>query len=253
MKQFIIILAWLTVGTSAYSQSTEYKKFSLAVDIGKDYAVGSPTGGFLYENPDYPSDNGYHPLPFANGLGLSLDGVYFFSQNYGIGIKYHFYNADNFDDKDTFDPDNLFVQFTFDETTHSVGPAFYGRWYSGYSKFEIFADIGVIYAYNKLSSLEKRVYNWMLEVAVVPPIYLRQQYPKVRRPSDMSGSTLGAALSAGVRYRITSTIGICVRANGMFAGLSKQNTNDFFDGPTTIDFSRKLNRIGLSAGLNFNF
>ena len=60
-------------------------------------------------------------------------------------------------------------------------------------------------------------------------------------------------LSAGIRYQITPSIGIGVYANSMFGGANKQKSEDFSGEQITVDVSRKLNRVGLSAGFDFSF
>lgn len=214
----------------------KYKRVYLSVSAGKDYPVGTSSGaGFIFNE-----ENNRYPVPFTSGFGASFSGAYFFSRNYGAGMKYYFYSA-GFDDKETFDHDNEFAQYSFDEMTHFVGAAIYGRWTPGRSKWEITADIAAGYVQNKLSNMWARIYNWMYESG------RRQGVPKVYSIENITGNTAGIMFSAGIRYRITSVIGIGVFGHGMFASLSRQVSKN---GNNT---SRTLNRIGISTGLNFNF
>jgi hypothetical protein len=244
-KYFLILLSWFIAG-SAFSQTAEYKKIELSVSAGKDYSIGKSNTPALVERA----------LPLTKGFGASFDGVYYFTRNYGIGVKYHFYTVDAHDElfsnlmydtnndgiKETIDKLNT---WSLDETTHFAVLSVYGKWTLSNSKWVISANAGVGYVYNKLSDLEEKIeyhytsINWL--ISSLPPA------ARVSI-SDLTGGTVGATLSAGIRYQITPWIGIGISANGMFANLSKHNET-----PTTIDIPRKLNRIGISAGLNFNF
>lgn len=106
------------------------------------------------------------------------------------------------------------------------------------------------YVYDKLYHLEDKHYY-------CPEIIINYQYSGNDLPrdiyrtfNDMISTTIGFAPSTGIRYRIISTIGIGVSANGLFASLSKLKYPENFPGEK---FSRKINRIGFSAGLDFNF
>jgi hypothetical protein len=132
MKRFIIILTLVLAIQTAYGQDTVYKKIYLSVSGGKDFPIGTPNSGFT-------CDNEYYPFPLAKGTGLGFNGAYFFSQHYGIGLKYHFFTA-KFEDNETFDPNNQYSQYSFHENIHLIGPAIYGRWILGNSRWDILAN-----------------------------------------------------------------------------------------------------------------
>jgi hypothetical protein len=219
----------------------KHKKVYLSVSAGKDYSIGTSNTGFIFNE-----ENNYYPLPFSKGFGGSFNGAYFFSQNYGAGMKYHLYKA-RFADNTTFDPYNEFVLYVFDEMTHFVGGAAYGRWTLATSRWETMADISVGYVYNKLSKITALVYNHMHETGQ------RQQYANIYPIGNISGGTIGVMFSAGIQYQITSSIGIGVSGHGMFTSLPARDISDSFFRKIGNNTSRKPNRIGVSGGLNFKF
>jgi hypothetical protein len=162
MKKLTIILLWFIVGSSVYSQNAEYKKFYLSIKAGLDYSLGT-------SNTVLDAD--FDPLiaPFAKkGFGGTLEGAYFFTPNYGIGMKYHLFSTDCKDksmthiihDLNKKEKDVLFDKYTvssFDEITHIVGPALFGRWNLGETKLSVLANVGVGYVYNKLSKIEQKI------------------------------------------------------------------------------------------------
>ncbi|MDR2843341.1 MAG: hypothetical protein LBV57_01680, partial [Candidatus Symbiothrix sp.] len=121
-------------------------------------------------------------------------------------------------------------------------PAFFGRWIFGKTRWSALANVGVGCVYNKLSKIKQKI-DYGLPLNILFP------YPERRRFAISPGTTFGATCSAGINYQIIPAIGIHVSVNGMFASISKINTDESI----TIDFSRKLNRIGLAAGLNCSF
>jgi hypothetical protein len=85
MKTFHSLLTLsLLLCFSAFSQSDEYKKIILTVRAGMDFPIGtSNTPGV---DPDFT-------LPLRKGFGGSFDGAYFFTKNYGVGLKYHLFSS----------------------------------------------------------------------------------------------------------------------------------------------------------------
>ncbi|MDR2853802.1 MAG: hypothetical protein LBV31_00675 [Prevotellaceae bacterium] len=243
MKRSLIILSWLIIGCSAYSQSTEYKKIYLSISGGLDFSIGTSNSKV------FGSD---FIIPFAkNGWGGSFEGAYFFSQNYGVGVKYHLYSADYNDSHSSsflWDANEDWQNVTmskrttikFDETTHFVGPAVFGRWTFGETKWSALANISVGYIYNKLSKVKRNIdyggYPTMtfFNATEWPPI-------RTREGAAVDGTTFGITYSAGINYQIISAIGIHISVNGMAASISEE------------PISRKLNRVGLAAGLNYSF
>ena len=66
------------------------------------------------------------------------------------------------------------------------------------------------------------------------------------------GNTFGVTCSAGINYQIEPALGIHVSVNGMFASWSESYDGETVDGQTTVDISRKMNRLGFLVGLNYN-
>jgi hypothetical protein len=255
MKQLLIILAWLIAGTFAYSQNTDYKEIYLSISGGTDYPIGKSNTEGIY--PEMI-------MPFTKkGIGGSFEAAYFFTPNYSVGIKYHLYSGDYEDanktqiihDLNKTEKDVLFDKYThhtFDEITHFVGPAVFGRWTIGETRWSAVANVSIGYVYNKLSKIKQEIYyhpidrNTWSEDENSP----RNERSRWEIPS---GNTFGVTCSTGINYQIISAIGIQVSVNGMFASWSRSYTVENVDGQTTVDISRKLNRMGLAAGLNYSF
>ena len=243
-KVSFIVIIWLFAGFLMFGQTTEYEKFHLSFRAGMDFPLGaSNTSGV---DPEFT-------LPFARGFGATADGAYFFHKNYGVGLKYHLFSAKMRDKWVLIRPDDKVVGYSFNETTHFIGPVVYARWLpTGNSKWEIPVSVGIGYVSNKLSKyLEKvRYYVDTEGLNHIDPNRMSKDYGR----SDMNTSSIGFVFSAGVCYRVSPVVSIGVYADGMFSSGEKtlRGTTVFGD-PVTFEFSRKMNRIGISAGINFNF
>ncbi|KAA6301709.1 MAG: hypothetical protein EZS26_002174 [Candidatus Ordinivivax streblomastigis] len=252
MKKQLFLLLWLIVSCSAYSQRTEYRKVYLSISGGLDFPIGQS------DTKLFDSD---FILPFAkNGWGGSFEGAYFFTPNYGVGVKYHLYLADykkkslsqilwDVNENIKHVPIDKFTTIRFDEMTHYVGPALFGRWIFGKTRWSALANVGVGCVYNKLSKIKQKIDYGPLKIDYGILWFGQFPYPERRGFAISPGTTFGATCSAGINYQIIPAIGIHVSVNGMFASISKINTDESI----TPDFSRKLNRIGLAAGLNCSF
>jgi hypothetical protein len=86
MKQTLIFTLSLLLAFSVYSQSgiKEYRKFHLSVNAGFDFVQGTSNTTF--------SDDFTLPLT-KKGFTPGIDAAYFFTKNYGVGVKYRFYKA----------------------------------------------------------------------------------------------------------------------------------------------------------------
>lgn len=260
-KQLLLVFFCAAMCSIAHCQTVRkdlnYRKFRIFVDAGLDYSKGK-SGTLLplsyAGNWDLPSS--------SKGNGAGFDGAYFLTKQYGVGLKYRYFKADNeqFILSEYEDVENKYdypiLQLKTDlfrEQTHIFGPAVYARWFLGQSKWNVSTNAGVVFLYNKLSKVKKNiVYHQELDPN---RIYSQEEllfslYYVLR---DHTGTTVGFTLSAGIRYQLTSAIGIGVSANGLFASLSKMKLLNYFEEYETADISRKVNRIGFSAGIDFNF
>ena len=232
------------------SQSKKYQKFRLSKNVGIDLGLGNSNtvlsshlvGDFI--------------LPDASlGFGTGFDGAYFFTKNYGVGIKYHFYIADELNK--TFQPDEtyevIYHGLVFKEKTHFIGPNVYARWFLFNTKWEASVNMGVMFLHNKLSELTSTIKTpYPTEVAMERP--LCQDCPRKGDSEylffdDFNGTTLGFTASTGICYRIIPALGVGLRADGFFASLSQMKNNDFW----VNDIDRRISRIGVSAEVSVNF
>ncbi len=244
MRQTFIFTLSMILALSAYSQSElkEYRKFHLSVAAGWDFVQGTSNTTF--------SDNFTLPLT-KRGFTPAIDAAYFFTKNYGIGVKYRFYKASRESSSyseytaQTFeDPVYEYNNNSFKETTHLVGPAFFARWSLGDSKWIVSTNVGALYVHNKISEIQRKEYYGFINkegLISYPP-----DFPQSKRMGygDLSGNTIGLTLSAGIRYQIFPFLGAGISANGLFASMSKMEQ---------ADISRKINRIGVSAAIDFSF
>jgi len=234
-------------------QSEEYQKFRLSVNAGGDFALGS-------SNTVLPSPIGDFILPNASlGFGTGFDGAYFFTKNYGIGIKYHFYTADEKNGvvKEEDIDGGIYQEFIFKEKTHIIGLTIHARCFLFDTKWETSANMGVMLLHNNLSEIlcktthfpkgqtTSNYQNW----------HLGETFPTVGF-SDFNGTSVGFTVSTSIGYRITPTLGVGLRADGFFASLSKMETEsiDYFNGISRFNgINRRINRIGVSAEISVNF
>jgi len=240
--KFFFVFLWLIAEFSVLGQTGEYKKIHLSFRAGIDFPLGTS---------DTPGVDEDFMIPFSKGFGGAFDGAYFFAKNYGIGLKYHLFSTKNKDEWIEIRPNDKVVGYTFNERTHFIGPAFYGRWTLGETRWEIPASIGIGYVSNKLSNYLEKIRYWhptgiLIEIE---PDRMDKDYGR----EDMTSNSVGIVFSAGIRFRISSLIAIGAYADGMFSNAKKQNTTDLLGESITIDFPRKINRVGFSVGLEFNF
>ncbi len=244
MKQTLILTLSLLLAFPVYSQSVikEYRKFHLSVDAGWDFVQG--TSNTILSN-DFT-------LPLTKkGFTPGIDAAYFFTKDYGIGVKYRFYKASResssyseYTEQTFEDPVYEYNNNSFKETTHLVGPAFFARWSLGSTKWIVSTNAGVVYLHDKISKIQRKEYYGFINkegLISYPP-----DFPESKRLgySDLSGNTIGFTLSAGIRYQIFPFLGAGVSANGLFASISKMEQ---------ANVSRKINRIGVSATIDFSF
>ena len=229
----LVILIWLLANISLFSQTIEYTRLYFSVSAGMDYPIGiSDTPGI---EPDFT-------LPFLRGFGATIDGAFFITENFGVGLKYHLYSAKVKNKGELLQPDKA-VKYTFSENTHIICPTLYGRWTLGNTKWEIPASIGIGYVRNKISNHEEKFY-------FSDPSILSKHYGA----ADIKSNSLGILVSTGICYRISPVIAISTNMNGLFSGAKKQKTTDLLlNKPKTVDISRKMNKVGISLGLNINF
>ncbi|MDR1714486.1 MAG: hypothetical protein LBS20_01425 [Prevotella sp.] len=259
IKQYFIAALSLLFVFPVYSQSVktdllEQRKFVLSVHAGLDFPLGT-------SNTVLPHDL---PVPFAKrGFIPGMDGAWFFTENYGVGVKYRYYMANDYKysyseyTEQTYEyPVFEKKEMSFYERTHAFGPALFARWPLGSSKWVVSANAGVMYMYNKLYHIKQKTrYDILYDYYT---LFDDSEYPHAHEGQwdNIAGNTFGLSLSAGIRYRITPLISAGVSANGLFGSLSLSEIKRYSlidNRYATTDISRKINRIGLSAAIDFNF
>jgi hypothetical protein len=259
-KQILLLFFCAVVFTAAQGQTVKsdlnYRKFRISVDAGWDYSQGK-SGSVLYRSF---GDHLVIPSVFKGFVG-KFDGAYFLTKQYGIGLKYRYFTAKNerfsmfeYEDVGNNYSIMLFETDKFREQTHVFGPAVYARWFLGKSKWNVSANAGVVYLYNKLSDVMKeRKYFFPTTGILYFSLNEPFPFPSSDFAGDYTGTTVGFTLSSGIRYQFMQKIGIGISANGLFASLSRMKELNIFGECQTVNVSRKINRIGVSAGIDFNF
>ncbi|GHV29791.1 hypothetical protein FACS1894177_01270 [Bacteroidia bacterium] len=260
----LLVFSCAAVFSAAHSQTVKndlnYRKFRISVDAGTTYSMG--TSGTVLSTPlgrDFV-------LPSrSKNFGAGLDGAYFLTKQYGVGLKYRFYTVNC---KQTLlsgyeDIENEYDYPVWERSTtsckeqmHLLGPAVYARWFLGQSKWHIAANAGIVYLYDKLSNIKgKDEYHIEYHYESQTEFSQRPEPPRNHfySVSDRTGATVGFTLSAGIRYQLSPSIGIGISADGLFASLSRMKYLNTFDEYETGDVTRKINRAGVSAGIDFNF
>ncbi|MDR2815906.1 MAG: hypothetical protein LBB62_04295 [Proteiniphilum sp.] len=212
------------------------------------------------------TEPGYNLVLPATKRGFSpgFDAAWFFSKNYGVGIKYGFYTSDYKKESslDLIDEMSYTYESTilaFNEKTHLFGPAVYTRWPLGNSKWMILANAGVVVLHNNLLGINRKIItikagrNGIIPggLDLIDDTIYEQYYETV---SDQKGVTVGFTLSAAIRYEIAPFAGISVQTNGLYASLSEMRYYNIINEQyENRDLSRKISRIGLSAAIDFCF
>ena len=233
--------------------SSELGKFYLSLNGGYNYAFG--TNNFVsYDDIDIP----FNKSIFTPGF----DGAYFFSKNYGIGLKYRFnkgkYKGESASEHSERTDDYYFNgikenKISLKETSHFVCPSIYARWSLGESKWIFSANAGVGYFYNKLSD----IFYWVNYYTLPTDQIVLYGLPDNKKmgASGLKGTSIGFSLSSGVHYRITPLIGIGIDANGFFASTKPrmEYINILTGEPCSTEVERKINQLGVSASIDFYF
>lgn len=233
------ILCTLSIYSQSLSKSSEYRKIHLSINAGWDFVQG--TSNTILSN-DFT-------LPLTKkGFTPGIDAAYFFTKNYGVGIKYRFYKASRESSSYSEHTDSEGTTYeiqanSFKDKTHMVGPAFFARWSLGDSRWIVSTNAGAVYVHNELSKIYRFVARgYILNEPIFGPS--DNNSTQVIGYGDLSGNTIGLTLSAGIRYQIIPFLGAGISANGLFASMSKMEQ---------VDISRKINRIGVSAAIDFSF
>ena len=264
-KQIMLTVLSIFFILPTYSQlkknNSDYTRFYLSLNGGLNFPLGT-SNTVLSEDLTLP----FKKILFVPGF----DGAWFFTKNYGVGIKYRFSEGrckeESYSEykEQTYDePIYEGVGISFDETNHFIGPAFFAKWSLGESRWMILTNIGVGYLHDKLSKI-KHIAIYTLPTNRILTIlpgggYQDSQgnlYPEgfYKEYADLTGTSIGFSVSAGIHYRITSLIGIGINANGLFSSISQMKYQNVFNGKyESIEISRKINRTGLSAAIDFSF
>ena len=240
-KQILLAALGALLIFPAYGQSgkvdSEYRKFYFSLN-----------GGLL---PSFGTSNTtvfeFFTLPFSkNILVPGFDGAYFFTKNYGVGIKYRFNRGHN-DNTAMFEyMGQIYTETKFNETLHYAGPAFFAKWQLGESRWTILTNLGVGYIHDKLFKMLQAV-GYIDEMT-------QYVYSTLAGSTDLMGTSIGFSASAGIHYRILPFIGVGIDANGLFSSISRMKYKNIFNGKyETSDISRKISRAGLSASIDFSF
>ncbi len=255
IRQILVVVFILFFTSLTYSQSKKdspvYRKFYLSPSVGWSYALGN-SNTVLFED---------FTLPYIKtGFTPGLDAAWFFTKNYGIGMTYRFYTASTHEIFYSEYTKKVYEytfyeseEYLFDEKTHIFGPVVYARWPLGKSKFMFSGNTGAVFLHNKLSKLYGSTCILSPEKNLVrtiddPPLF------RSWTCADHTGTTIGFTLSAGIRYQITSLIGMGMYANGLFASLSQMEYYNEQDGKyESLNISRKINRVGFSVAVDFSF
>ena len=209
-NKYLLILLWLFAVCSVSGQTAEYRKINLSVHAGMDFPIGTSNTAGL--DPDFM-------LPFLKGFSATFDGAYYFTKNFGVGLKYHFYIVN--DKGGQFFPPDKGLDYSFKEMTHYIGPAFFGKWMLGTSNWEVLSNAGIGYVHNKIfDHIERGAYKVTGGGGLLGP----DKQPFSYSCNDQKSNSVGLMLSAGIRYRITPAISIGINASGMFSGAKNKNS-----------------------------
>ena len=153
----------------------------------------------------------------GSSFALVADAAYFFN-HLGAGIKFGASSCD--------------VDFNYDISHHDrlmfYGPALYGRWGKNSITFNACAAVGGL--------------HWKFSKEKSPPAEALDFVYKV--DENISQTSFGCILSAGVGYRFTKNMGVGLNIQSLFGELE-------YDGTRKI--TRNPSGIGCTFGINYNF
>lgn len=227
----IAALFLLTCFNAVFAQSRknddELPRFRIAFQGGWSYRVAkvADVGDAVLEEYLKGLKPGFH---------LGVDGAFFFTENYGAGLKYAYFNAKN-------EIDNVTVTTRTGETKtglmqdkvniHYFAPEFYSRFPFAENKLVLLAGASIGYL--------RYVDNGM----VVDPI-------------TITGGTVGVGFDIGLDYMITPRFGVGANIGLIGGSLGSLKYNDG-TGETEVNLEdsqrENLTRLDISAGVRWCF
>ena len=124
-----------------YLRHQQHRKFYFSADAGLYRSLGA--SNTVFKMGGLSSD---FTLPALNGFSAGCSGAYFFTKNYGIGVKYNFYTAKYRSETtgEYVDIEDLYdfrvyegIAISFKEQTHFFGPAVFAQWFLGGYRWSI--------------------------------------------------------------------------------------------------------------------
>jgi len=211
--------------SQSYIAYLEYSKFRLAFSGGYSYLLGKTPEGIDNTYRDYLKK-------FRSGFNLGLDLGYYFNKQYGIGLKYSYFNTKASAPNIPFidDQGNL-VRMSISEnrSDNYIGPAFLMRFSDKTNENAFIAGISFGYF----------AYNNKLKIGGVP--------------LKAKGSTLGMVVDVGYDFGLSDSFSLGFMLSFKLGSISKLTFDDGFQSQT-IDLPKdqreSMSRIDISFVLS---
>jgi hypothetical protein len=213
--------------TKPYLAYLNYSKFRIAFSGGFSYLLAKMPEGIDNTYRDYLKS-------FKKGYNLRLDIGYFFNRQYGIGLKYSYFNTKASASSLPFiDEQGNIVRLSLSEnrSDNYIGPAFLMRYADALNKNAFIAGISFGYF----------AYNNNMRIGGIP-LYAK-------------GSTLGMIVDIGYDFSVSDNFSLGFLLSATLGSLGKITFNDGFQSQTIElpeDQHESMSRIDISIVLSFS-
>lgn len=220
----------LTCFNSVFAQSrkndNELPRFRIAFQGGWSYRLAKVL--------DVESELKEYLKGLKSGFHLGVDGAFFFTENYGAGLKYAYFNAKNeMDNVTVTTPDGESKTGTMQDKTniHYFAPEFWSRFPFAENKLVLLAGASIGYL------------RYIDNATLVDPL-------------TITGGTVGVGFDIGLDYMITPRFGVGANL-GLIGGSLSSLKYDDGTSETTVNLEdnqrENLTRLDISAGVRWCF
>ena len=214
------------IPASLITNEKPYNQFRFSVNGGIGYNTGRLADNLSGDFEDYANELRW-------GKQFSSDAAYFFSESFGLGVKYTYFNSSNEmnDISMDFDRDGLidFGDLSDDISVNFIGPVFFTRFLSMDKSKGLFSNIGLGYLGYKDSG---EVFGLNAE---------------------LTGSTIGMVGDLGYQFAVSEDLSLGITLSYTLGALTKvDQTIGDYSVSVDLEESESLSRIDLSVGIIFH-
>lgn len=256
MKKLVVSLLFLCTLSGFAQPRTDFRRFYIAYAGGYDFFSGNTGTRLSSFSVDIPAFPALQPL--------RLEGGYFFTPNWGIGLNYRFtQDLGKVSIQRRRIEDSVWrreqLQVDVNERMNYLGVNFLSRWPLAQSRFSLDARLGAGCLFDAMrvgiSSLSLTHSNFHLGPHL-GYIYLhegREETPRVGSEARLfttSSATVGFSASLGCSFRASDLLSFSLAGESFWTHFPRINSQ----GPIYNSYlTRTVSRLGLTGGVAFHF